>query len=399
MRMRASTGVRGGVAGAHPRGRRRVERHCSVTPGIVVGRTEYLQEAFDCSDHGVIAVDRGTEALLREKDALADLRGLLGQSDLLAEVVSPTQGRSQPLHDVCGQPVRSLRSEKRALLSRCLRQGPRVRRVARSTRSSYTPGTGSRSPTPSSRSPVTDPWDRGCRDPRSAPIVILVVLGSRRAPTRPAGPTGLCEDREGTGSAILAEIASSLPVQVTQDGTTMATPPTSPITPDIVSALVVRAAKAFNDHDAHGFTAVMVPDVEFIHSALPEIMHGRAEVAATYSEQFWQAFPDLTIELKDGPLLHPTAPRAAVDWQVRGTHLGPLSPPGLAPTGRAFSTVARELLTIEDGLARRIHLIMDMADVMRQLGVLPASGSRGEAAMMATQRWRQLPRRLLKSRS
>ncbi len=173
----------------------------------------------------------------------------------------------------------------------------------------------------------------------------------------------------------------------------MATPTKTPITPDAASDLVNRAAKAFNDHDATAFTAVMAPDVEFIHSALPEPMRGRAEVATTYSEHFWPAFPDLTIELADGPLLHPSAPRAAVDWQVRGTHLGPLDPPGLAPTGRAFTTVARELLTVEDGLARRIHLIMDMADVMRQLGVLPASGSRAEAAMMAMQRLQQLPRR------
>jgi len=49
----------------------------------------------------------------------------------------------------------------------------------------------------------------------------------------------------------------------------------------------------------------------------------------------------------------------------------PAVPLGPAPTGRAFNTAAREPLTIEDGLAQRIHLIMDMADVMRQLGVLP----------------------------
>ncbi len=113
----------------------------------------------------------------------------------------------------------------------------------------------------------------------------------------------------------------------------MGTPSTTPINLDVAADVIHRAAKAFNDHDAQAFTAVMAPDVEFIHSALPEPMHGRAEVATTYSEQFWRAFPDLTIELADGPLLHPNAPRAAVDWRVRGTHLGPLDPPGLAPTG------------------------------------------------------------------
>lgn len=183
------------------------------------------------------------------------------------------------------------------------------------------------------------------------------------------------------------------------EGTQMATSTTTPITLDVASGLVNRAARAFNDHDAPAFTAVMAPDVEFIHSALPEPMRGRAEVATTYSEHFWRAFPDLNIALSDGPLLHPTAPRAAVDWQVRGTHLGPLDPPGLAPTGRTFTTVARELLTVENGLAGRIHLIMDMADIMRQLGVLPASGSRGEAAMMAIQRLQQRSRGVLRRRA
>jgi predicted ester cyclase len=173
----------------------------------------------------------------------------------------------------------------------------------------------------------------------------------------------------------------------------MGTPSTTPIRPAVAADVLRRAAKGFNDHDAHAFTSVMAPDVEFIHSALPEPMHGRAEVATTYSERFWQAFPDLSLELADGPFLHPSAPRAAVDWRVRGTHLGRLDPPGLAPTRRVFTTLAREILTIEDGMARRVHLVMDMADVMRQLGILPTSGSRGEAAMLALQRFRRLPRR------
>lgn len=51
------------------------------------------------------------------------------------------------------------------------------------------------------------------------------------------------------------------------------------------------------------------------NSALPAPLHGRAEVAAMHGDQFWRAFPDLTIDLADGPFLHPTAPRAMVDWR------------------------------------------------------------------------------------
>lgn len=47
---------------------------------------------------------------------------LLGQRDLLVEVVRPAQRRAQPLRDMRGQPVGSLGGEERTLLPRHLRQ-------------------------------------------------------------------------------------------------------------------------------------------------------------------------------------------------------------------------------------------------------------------------------------
>jgi hypothetical protein len=41
---------------------------------------------------------------------------------------------------------------------------------------------------------------------------------------------------------------------------------------------------------------------------------------------------------------------------------------------------------IRDGLVSRIRLVVDMADVMRQLDMLPAPGSRGERAIAMMQR-------------
>ncbi|MCV6978563.1 hypothetical protein [Mycobacterium bourgelatii] len=43
-------------------------------------------------------------------------------------------------------------------------------------------------------------------------------------------------------------------------------------------------------------------------------------------------------------------------------------------------------MELRDGLVSRIRLVVDMADVMRQLGMLPAPGSRGEQAMAVVQR-------------
>lgn len=83
----------------------------------------------------------------------------------------------------------------------------------------------------------------------------------------------------------------------------------APVDEVLVDSLIPRVVAAFNAHDADGFVAVMTEDVVFEHSAAPAPMHGRAEVSAFYTNTIWKAFPDLTLELIDGPFFHPHAPR------------------------------------------------------------------------------------------
>jgi len=156
----------------------------------------------------------------------------------------------------------------------------------------------------------------------------------------------------------------------------------------LLGELLTQAISAFNAHDADGFVALMTEDVVLEHSAAPETMQGRGEVGAFYRESLWKAFPDLSLELADGPFFHADAPRVSLRWLVAGTHTGPLDPPGLAPTGRHVVFDAREIADFRDGLVSRIDLVVDMADAMRQLGVLPLVGSRAERAMAVAQRLR-----------
>jgi steroid delta-isomerase-like uncharacterized protein len=154
----------------------------------------------------------------------------------------------------------------------------------------------------------------------------------------------------------------------------------------LVNSLIQRVVPAFNAHDADGFVAVMTEDVVFEHSAAPAPMHGRAEVSAFYTDNIWKAFPDVTMELMDGPFFHLRASRITFNWFAAGTHTGRLDPPGLAPTGKHVEFDVREIAEIRDGLVSRIRLVVDMAAVMRQLGVLPAPGTRGERAFAMMQR-------------
>ena len=161
----------------------------------------------------------------------------------------------------------------------------------------------------------------------------------------------------------------------------------TPVDEALVDSLMFqRVVSAFNAHDAEGFVAGMTEDVVIEHSAAPAPLRGRREVSAFYTDTIWKAFPDLTLELMDGPFFHPRAPRVSFNWLAVGTHTGPLDPPGLAPTNKLVRADVREILEINNGLLSRLRVVVDMNDVMRQIGLLPAPGSRGEQAIAMMQR-------------
>jgi steroid delta-isomerase-like uncharacterized protein len=167
----------------------------------------------------------------------------------------------------------------------------------------------------------------------------------------------------------------------------------APVDEARLNDLLARAVAAFNAHDADALVAMMTDDVVVEHSAAPAALHGRTEVSAFYTARLWKAFPDLRLELADGPFFHPHAPRVSIRWLAVGTHTGPLDPPGLAPTGKRVQVDAREIAEFRNGLFSRIQVVADMADAMRQLGALPAPGSRAERAMAMMQRLQtKLPR-------
>jgi steroid delta-isomerase-like uncharacterized protein len=162
----------------------------------------------------------------------------------------------------------------------------------------------------------------------------------------------------------------------------------APIPESILDELVPRVLEAFNSHDPDAFVAVMTDDVIFDHSAWPTTLRGKDEVRRLYADYIWRAFPDLRLEREDGPFLHPHAPRVALAWRVTGTHDGPLDPPGFAATGKPIDLAVREIAEFRDGRASRLQIQVDMAGLMRQIGLLPGRNSRGERALAALQRLR-----------
>ena len=114
----------------------------------------------------------------------------------------------------------------------------------------------------------------------------------------------------------------------------------------------------------------------------PSAVICRAAVGG-FLEPTWLAVPDLSFELTEGPLVDPAAPKTAGCWRASATHTGIWDPPGLSPTGQRISFEGTSVEEFRDGKICRMRVVYDVAGIMRQLGVLPKAGSRGERAIIA----------------
>lgn len=138
-----------------------------------------------------------------------------------------------------------------------------------------------------------------------------------------------------------------------------------------------RWLDAWNSHDAERLLPLMTEDIAYDDSAWPATMHGHADVRE-FLRHIWTAFPDMRFELKDGPFLHPTKASATSTWTGWATNTGRIDPPGIAPTGRRVTFEGFDLHEYRDGKVSRLWICFDMAASARDLGVLPALGSRAE---------------------
>ena len=93
----------------------------------------------------------------------------------------------------------------------------------------------------------------------------------------------------------------------------------------------------------------------------------------------------MRFELLEGPYLLGEN-KAAFWWRGTATLTGPLDPPGFAPTGKRFDIDGADFHEYRDGKVARLKIVFDNMDVGRQLGLLPAAGSRADRAGATAQR-------------
>jgi steroid delta-isomerase-like uncharacterized protein len=152
-----------------------------------------------------------------------------------------------------------------------------------------------------------------------------------------------------------------------------------------ISEFVARWLDAWNAHDADRVLGLLTEDVEIRDDSWPKTMRGRGDVRE-FLEALWRAIPDMRFELLSGPYVIPGKPRASVQWRGSGTFTGPMNPPGFAPTGRRWEVDGADFQEYREGRIARLRVAVDMMTVSRQLGLMPAVGSRGERAMAAAER-------------
>jgi predicted ester cyclase len=149
-----------------------------------------------------------------------------------------------------------------------------------------------------------------------------------------------------------------------------------------------QAERTTTDLAASYFAAVANRDVEaMLEHWDPDgggYIHGMIDVRVPDTYRGWfadmfEAFPDWKFEVLD---MVAEGDKAVVRWRATATFTGPVSFEGMNPNGARIDTEGCDVLTVRDGKIVSIYAYTNGAEMMRQLGALPAKGSMQEKALL-----------------
>jgi steroid delta-isomerase-like uncharacterized protein len=144
-----------------------------------------------------------------------------------------------------------------------------------------------------------------------------------------------------------------------------------------IEELGERWEAAWTGRDGGSFERCCTIDVHYEDPVATEPLTGVDSLAA-HARRLRQAFPDLRLE--------PSGPRFAsgsygcLPWRALGTNRGDLA--GLPASGRFVTLHGIHYVQIEDNRVRRARGFFDLYEAGIQLGLLPARGGLGEAALL-----------------
>ena len=131
--------------------------------------------------------------------------------------------------------------------------------------------------------------------------------------------------------------------------------------------------------DAHDVAALRTMWTAETVERFPSKTARGADGMTAYFETLFAAVPDLRMRVI---ALAENGENVFVRWQLTGTHSGaPFE--GIDATGKALAIDGMDHLVIRDGTIATNFVVFDQMQFARQIGLLPADGSRGDRATRA----------------
>jgi len=146
-----------------------------------------------------------------------------------------------------------------------------------------------------------------------------------------------------------------------------------------------RYIAAWNGCDTDLLAELITEDIVWRDPALPEPAEGVAAVQ-DFMRRSFATMPDLRFSDSDPPHLSVEGDQIAWGWTMHGTMSGPIDPPGFAASGARVQIDGVDLWRMRDGRIARYRAFYDLAELLRQLGILPPPGSPAERLSVALQR-------------
>jgi steroid delta-isomerase-like uncharacterized protein len=145
------------------------------------------------------------------------------------------------------------------------------------------------------------------------------------------------------------------------------------------SLLMQEAFAAIDTKDLDRLAAVWDDRTTDDFIALGTIVTGETALRAFFGELF-AAFPDLQMTVE---AVHDVDERTAIgQWRMVGDFTGgPFG--GIEPTGRRVDVRGIDVMRFEDGKLRHNDVYYDGLSFARQIGLLPATDSKADHAMVA----------------
>jgi steroid delta-isomerase-like uncharacterized protein len=137
-----------------------------------------------------------------------------------------------------------------------------------------------------------------------------------------------------------------------------------------------RYFAALSAHDLDAASACWAPGSIDRMVGGPELV--APEGIRDYFGALFAAFPDFRLEIVE---LTTARGRTAVRWRARGTFAGPGRFQGFAANGARIEIEGVDVITVQEDLIRHNDAFIDSGDLARQLGLLPAAGSRAETRL------------------